>query len=69
MQFKYLWINIRKSVFGEKLSVQRAVLRRMYRAYSMTPVESLQMVTNTPLLNFQVAIKAMKIQQDTNPSR
>jgi len=33
------------------LTIQRAVLRRMYRAYSTTPVESLQIVTDTPPLD------------------
>ncbi|KAH0944928.1 hypothetical protein HN011_002227, partial [Eciton burchellii] len=46
------------------LTVQRAVLRRMYRAYSTTPVESLQIVTDTPPLDLEIAIKAMKTQQD-----
>ncbi|KAH0955277.1 hypothetical protein HN011_000717 [Eciton burchellii] len=36
----------------------------MYRAYSTIPVESLQIVTDTPPLDLQIAIKAMKIQQD-----
>jgi len=36
------------------LTVQRAVLRRMYRAYSTTPVEScLQIGTDTPPLDLQ----------------
>jgi hypothetical protein len=42
------------------LTVQKAVLRRMHRAYS-TPVESLQIVTDTPPLDLQIVIKAMKI--------
>jgi type II secretory pathway component PulM len=42
------------------LTIQRAVLRRMYRAQSTTLVESLQIVTNTPPLELQIAIKAMK---------
>jgi len=41
----------------------------MYRAYSTTPVESLQIVTDTPPLDLQVAIKAMKTQQDKNSNR
>jgi hypothetical protein len=38
----------------------------MYRAYSTTPVESLQIVTETPPVDLQIA---MKIQQDTDPDR
>jgi len=41
----------------------------MYRAYSTTPVESLQIVTDTPPLDLQIAIKAMKTQQDIDPNR
>jgi len=48
------------------LTVQGTVLRRMYRAYKTTPVESLQIVTDTPPLDLQMAIRAMKIQQDTD---
>ncbi|KAH0949537.1 hypothetical protein HN011_012416 [Eciton burchellii] len=51
------------------LTVQRAVLRRMYRVYKATPVRSLQIVTDTPPLDLQIAIKAMKIQQDTDPNK
>jgi hypothetical protein len=51
------------------LTVQRAVLRRMYRAYSTIPVESLQIVTDTPPLDLQIAIKAMKTQQDKDSNR
>jgi len=51
------------------LTVQGTVLRRMYRAYSTTPVESLQIVTDMPPLDLQIAIKAMKIQQDTDPDK
>jgi hypothetical protein len=40
----------------------------MYRAYKTTPVESLQIVTDTPPLDLQIAIKAMKIQQETDPT-
>jgi len=36
MQFKYLQMNIKKSVFGGKLYLfQTAILRRMYKAYSI----------------------------------
>jgi hypothetical protein len=41
----------------------------MYRAYSITPVESLQIVTDTPPLDLQIAIKAMKTQQDKDSNR
>jgi hypothetical protein len=40
------------------LTIQRAVLRRMYRPYSTTSVENLQIVTDTPPLDVQIAIKA-----------
>jgi hypothetical protein len=49
------------------LTVQRAILRRMYRAYSTTAVESLQIITDTPPLDLQ--IKAMKTQQDKDSNR
>ncbi|KAH0945800.1 hypothetical protein HN011_002044 [Eciton burchellii] len=41
----------------------------MYRAYSTTPVESLQIVTDTPPLDLQIAIKTMKTQQDKDSNR
>jgi hypothetical protein len=41
----------------------------MYRTYSTTPVESLQIVTDTPPLGLQIAIKAMKTQQDKDSNR
>jgi hypothetical protein len=41
----------------------------MYRTYSTTPVESLQIVTDTPPLDLQIAIKAIKIQQETDPNK
>jgi hypothetical protein len=41
----------------------------MYRAYKTTPVESLQIVTDTPPLDLQIAIKAMKLQQDTDSNK
>jgi len=39
----------------------------MYRAYSTTAVESLQIITDTPPLDLQ--IKAMKTQQDKDSNR
>ncbi|KAH0950377.1 hypothetical protein HN011_009115 [Eciton burchellii] len=50
------------------LTIQKAVLWRMYRAYT-TPVKSLQIVTDTPPLDLQITIKAMKTQQDTDSNR
>jgi hypothetical protein len=41
----------------------------MYRAYSTTPVGSLQIVTDMPPLYLQIAIKAMEIEQDIDPNR
>jgi hypothetical protein len=41
----------------------------MYRTYSTTPVESLQIVIDTPPLDLQIAIKAMKTQQDKDSNR
>jgi hypothetical protein len=49
------------------LIIQRAVVRRIYRAYS-TPVERMQIVTDTPL-DLQIAIKAMKTQQDKDSKK
>jgi len=42
-------------------TIQRAVLRKMYKAYSTTPVEILQIVTDTSSLDLQIAVKVMRI--------
>jgi len=65
MQFKYWWMNRIKSAFEEKpwkKTIQKAVLQSIYGTYSMK--ESLQVVTDMPSLDLQVAIKVMKIQKD-----
>jgi len=58
-------MNRTKSAFEEKpwkKTIQKAVLQSIYGTYSMT-VESLQVVTDMPSLDLQVAIKVMKIQK------
>ena len=42
---------------------QRRVLRRMTRAYSTTPVDSLQVVCNIPPLDLEIRARAMKMER------
>jgi len=48
MQFKYADEYKKIYIRKKALAIQRAVLHRIYRMYSTTPMESLQIVIDTP---------------------
>jgi hypothetical protein len=60
------WMNIRKSAIGGKLLPSREDVQGVL---NNKPVESLRMVTETPPLDLQIAIKVMKIQQNIDANR